>query len=159
MKRRGFLQGLSGAVGLVSVPPSFGAEPIKAEGGSYVDYFPPFRKEGALGFRGISADLSEVALEDALCIMARDVSPKRHHGALYVVLVHKDARDQHGKAAGAGTANLRKHFPNNIPRFGLRVEPSFTNPWEWGIVSSDGRCFHCDGAVFVVIKNHVPGVA
>lgn len=138
MKRRSFLQALAG-LPLVPFAPHAMAESA----------VPPFMKEGALRL-SVNADLSEVSLEDAIVTIAQ---ARTAAGVLvqtpskYALVVHPQSEIYAAKLLVDEINRLRVEFPLNVPAFEeLRVDRSFTDIFEWGLVADDGRCLWSPGA-------------
>lgn len=135
MKRRNFLQ----LLGLVPVAPLA----VASSQDGCVEW--PFRKEGAL--RGdVSADLSVVALEDAIGMLIKDAKVLALAG--YVVVVPPWYLIGVAERVVAFIDDLRAKLPPGafLPSVTYRIESTFTYYDEWGVVASNGRCWYSPGA-------------
>lgn len=98
---------------------------------------PPFVKAGAIQ-AGVAADFSEVSLDDALTWFT---PPAKR----YAVVVPQ-SEEMYAVRVLDEVKRLRGEYPGNVPSVELRVDASFADTFEWGIVAEDGRCFYSPGA-------------
>ena len=147
MKRRSFLQlsGMAAAVQAVAVP-------VAAAGAEKALVRHPFVKRNALR-AATSWSLSECSLEDAIILLIQ----ARAEASLMRVALHSQAfcivvPTELAFHAAKQVAELRRlhdgsrGVPGALPGIEWRIEPSFKDRDEWGVVASDGLCFYSPGA-------------
>lgn len=140
MNRRGFLQLLALGVGAPAAVAAAGPA-VKSADTEWGLFRHPFVKNGAIRGR-CATDLHEAALEDAIVALAMAQAP---HGvpywphSRYMIVVPKQQYLQAAKVVEA--------LPKTEIKVEFRLESSFSNCDEWGLIAGDGRCFYSPGAV------------
>lgn len=148
MKRRGFLSFLLGAPAGAAAAVAVGdqaAAPAAPVVGPLVPH--PFRKEGALRL-SVDANLSEVAIEDAVCFLVRDAEPYRLP-LVFTLVVPTQSMFTAARIC-AELETVRASLPASLPdtaylRMDYLVDWSMKDCDEWGIVTLTGRCFYSPG--------------